>query len=120
MKKKKIGVISMIALTMLLSMVVTSCGNSKKQVVELTDGELKGDMLVDFSKGVDSSVLFESDGWTNGDVFNVVWTKDNVKYEDGVMKLGITKEDKAAWLDGKEVTYNYTAGEAPHGDDWPV
>ena len=30
--------------------------------------------------------------WSNGDVFNVVWTKSNVKYEGGLLKLGITKE----------------------------
>jgi len=122
MKRKKISVITMLTLTMLLSLIVTSCGNSKKKAVELTDKSLEGEMLIDFSKGADAGVLFESDGWSNGSVFNVVWTKDNVKYEEGIMKLGITKEDKTAWVDNKEVTYHYTAGEARtqnyygHGD----
>ena len=85
---------------------------TKQESVELTDKALKGDMLIDFSKGADASVVFESDGWTNGDVFNVVWKKENVKYENGKMTLNIVKENKTAWVDDKEVTFPYTAGEA--------
>ena len=55
---------------------------SKPQAVTLTDKALAGDMLIDFTKGADASVVFESDGWTNGDVFNVVWAKNNVKYDN--------------------------------------
>ena len=84
----------------------------KQEAVTLTDKALAGDMLIDFTKGADSAVVFESDGWTNGDVFNVVWQKNNVKYENGKMLLSIVKEDKNAWLDDKEVTFPYTAGEA--------
>ena len=110
MKRKNVFALSM-ALVMLVSTLLTACGSTK--VIELTDKTLaQGTTVIDFSKEVDSSVIFESDGWTNGDVFNVVWTKNNVKYEDGTLKLGITKEDKTAWLDEKEVTYHYTAGEA--------
>ena len=82
------------------------------QAVTLTDKALAGDMLIDFTKGADASVVFESDGWTNGDVFNVVWAKNNVKYDNGKMLLSIVKEDKKAWLGEEEVTFPYTAGEA--------
>ena len=82
------------------------------KTVELTDKALEGDFLLDFSKGPDSSVVFESDGWSNGDVFNVVWKKHNVKYADGKMYLGITKEKATAWLNNEEVAFPYTAGEA--------
>ncbi len=109
MKRKKISIVTMLAITMLLSTIMTACGQKK---IELTDKALEGETLIDFANGANAEVLFESDGWTNGDVFNVVWTKDNVKYEDGVMKLGITEEEKTAWVNDKEVTYNYTAGEA--------
>lgn len=85
---------------------------NKEQAVELTDKALGGNMLIDFTKGADASVVFESDGWTNGDVFNVVWAKENVKYENGKMLLSIVKEDKKAWLNDEEVTFPYSAGEA--------
>ena len=82
------------------------------QIVELDDATLEGDYLLDFANGPNSAVVFESDGWSNGDVFNVVWTKNNVKYADGKMYLGITKENKTAWINNEEVTFPYTAGEA--------
>ena len=80
--------------------------------VELTDEALDADMLIDFAEGAKPDVLFESDGWTNGDVFNVVWKKSNVIYENGIMRLAITEEKASAWLNDAEVEFNYTAGEA--------
>ena len=80
--------------------------------VQLTDAPLGADMLIDFANGANPDVLFESDGWTNGDVFNVVWKKHNVVYENGIMRLGITEEKASAWLNDAEVEFNYTAGEA--------
>ncbi|MBQ8413694.1 MAG: hypothetical protein IJX58_00420, partial [Clostridia bacterium] len=79
--------------------------------VQLTDAPLGADMLIDFANGANPEVLFESDGWTNGDVFNVVWKKHNVVYENGIMRLGITEEKASAWLNDAEVEFNYTAGE---------
>ena len=79
---------------------------------ELNDAPLNAEKLVDFTKEVDPNVLFESDGWSNGDVFNVVWKKHNVVYENGIMRLGITEEKATAWLGEEEVEFNYTAGEA--------
>ena len=80
--------------------------------IELTDVALNAQRLVDFKNEVDPSVLFESDGWSNGDVFNVVWKKHNVVYANGIMRLGITEEKASAWLNDAEVEFNYTAGEA--------
>ncbi len=81
--------------------------------IELTDKPLEAEKLVDFSSGApDASVLFESDGWSNGDVFNVVWKKHNVHFENGIMRLGITEEKASAWLNDADVEFNYTAGEA--------
>ena len=62
--------------------------------------------IADFSEGK-SEEVFPSDGWSNGQPFNAVWTKDNVTYSDGKMKLSI--QDKEAEADG--VTYPHTAGE---------
>ena len=80
--------------------------------VELTDAALETEKIIDFANGADRSVLFESDGWSNGDVFNVVWRDHNVYYENGIMRLGITEEKDSAWLNDAEVEFNYTAGEA--------
>ena len=92
---------------------------------ELNDAPLPAEKLVDFTKEVDPNVLFESDGWSNGDVFNVVWKKHNVVYENGIMRLGITEEKATAWLGEEEVEFNYTAGEARtqnyyHNGDYEV
>ena len=84
----------------------------KPQTITLTDAALNAQKVIDFANGADSSVLFESDGWSNGDVFNVVWKNHNVFYENGIMRLGITEEKASAWLNDKEVEFNYTAGEA--------
>ena len=122
MKNKIFGVIALLLVTV---MALSSCtvlngikdfingiGEVVNPPVELTDAPLAGDMLIDFEEGANPDVLFESDGWTNGDVFNVVWKKHNVFYGDGIMRLGITEESAKAWLGDGEVEFNYTAGEA--------
>lgn len=111
-----------VALMLVVAMSLSSCeimdllkdifSQGFGEVVELTDAPLNADMLIDFADGANPDVLFESDGWTNGDVFNVVWKSHNVHYEDGIMRLGITEEKATAWLDEAEVEFNYTAGEA--------
>ncbi|WP_294491026.1 glycoside hydrolase family 16 protein [uncultured Ruminococcus sp.] len=45
-------------------------------------------LLGDFTKG-DSDKFMCSDGWSNGNMFNCTWKKDNTSFEDGVMKLKI-------------------------------
>lgn len=111
-----------VALMLVVAMSLSSCGlmdllkeifsQGFGEVVELTDAPLNADMLIDFADGANPDVLFESDGWSNGDVFNVVWKSHNVHYEDGIMRLGITEEKATAWLNDAEVEFNYTAGEA--------
>ena len=119
MKKRIFGVI---ALILLVVMTLTGCkvvnkvkgffNNLFNPPVELTASKLEGDILIDFANGANRDVLFESDGWSNGDVFNVVWKSHNVHYENGIMRLGITEEKATAWLNDAEVEFNYTAGEA--------
>ena len=45
----------------------------------------------DFSKEPGSKRWEASHGWSNGSMFNCTWTKNNVVFEDGVMKLSIDK-----------------------------
>ena len=119
MKKR---ILMMIAMMLVLTLSLGSCGfidaikdfwqTHFGKEIELTDAPLNAGMLIDFKEGANPDVLFESDGWSNGDVFNVVWKKHNVHYNDGIMRLGITEEQASAWLGEEEVNFNYTAGEA--------
>ena len=102
----------LVTLLLLVAMVTSLIGCGNTTVHELTDAALNAEKLIDFEGGANADVLFESDGWTNGDVFNVVWKKSNVHYENGIMRLGITEEAATAWLDDAEVEFDYTAGEA--------
>lgn len=106
MKAKKLVAV-IVALFMILTIAMTAC----KPQQNLTDEPLKGEIVADFTKGASESV-FESDGWTNGSVFNVVWAKENVEYGEDAMHLGITEEERTVWVDDAEKTYSYTAGEA--------
>ena len=107
----KKNVFRIIALLLVAVFVLSSC-NGKLSKTQLTDKALSTVKLIDFANGANSDVLFESDGWSNGDVFNVVWKKSNVHYENGIMRLGITQEKATAWLNDAEVEFEYTAGEA--------
>ena len=119
MNKRILGVIALMLVAVLslsscsiINGVVDFVNGVFNPAVELNDSALVTEKLIDFSEGANPDVLFESDGWTNGDVFNVVWKKNNVKYENGIMTLGITEEKATAWLNDAEVEFNYTAGEA--------
>lgn len=111
-----------IAMLLVVAMSLSSCGvldwvkkffeQNVLPEVELTDAPLNAEKAIDFAEGANPDVLFESDGWSNGDVFNVVWKQHNVHYENGIMRLGITEEEASAWLGDAQVAFNYTAGEA--------
>ncbi|SDA18448.1 Beta-glucanase, GH16 family [Ruminococcus sp. YE71] len=45
-------------------------------------------LKADFSKGASDKFMC-SDGWSNGSPFDCTWKKNNVAFEDGVMKLTI-------------------------------
>ena len=111
--------ICMLALLMALTMVLTGCGlfgDIFGKETELTAAPLNAAQFINFENGANPEVLFESDGWSNGDVFNVVWKQHNVHYKNGIMRLGITEEKATAYLNDQEVEFDYTAGEArtPH------
>ena len=119
MKKRILGIIALMLVTVIaltgcsiINSVVDFVSGIINPAVELTDAALDAEKIINFADGANPDVLFESDGWSNGDVFNVVWKKNNVVYENGIMRLGITEEKATAWLDEVEVEFNYTAGEA--------
>ena len=55
---------------------------------EVNDDNGNYTVLADFSKGQSASFMC-SDGWSNGSPFDCTWKKDNVTFEDGLMKLTI-------------------------------
>lgn len=86
---------------------VTSLAACKPNPEEpLKDSPLSGATLADFTQG-EAETFFASDGWDNGDVFNVTWSKKNLTYADSALKLSITESDSAA-----EGALPYLAGEA--------
>ena len=119
MKKR---IFSIIALMLVMIMALTSCSYVNQALdfikelispsITLTDASLEAEKIINFKDGANPDVLFESDGWSNGDVFNVVWKQHNVHYENGIMRLGITEEKATSWINGADVEFNYTAGEA--------
>lgn len=72
----------------------------------LKDSPLSGATLADFTQG-EAETFFASDGWDNGDVFNVTWSKKNLSYADNALKLSITESASTA-----EGALPYLAGEA--------
>lgn len=100
--RKNIKVLSAVILaTVLAAGTITAC------TPPLDDPTLEGTVLADFSEGA-ADTFFESDGWTNGDVFNVAWRKQNVTYNDGAMQLKITENPDGSM----ETNDGYFAGEA--------
>lgn len=100
-------------LTAALGLGVLAGCNSIGTEKGLTDKALTGDYVADFANGdPGEKVLFASDGWSNGSVFNTVWTADNLTFSNGEMHLGITEAERKAFVDGAEKTFQYTSGEA--------
>lgn len=109
MRKKFLYLLSALALTATISagtLMLAGCGPDG-QTDNLTDEPLKATTTVaDWSEG-EAPAVFESDGWTNGNPFNVQWTANNVAYEKGVAKLTISDNP-----DGSEETFTeYYGGE---------
>lgn len=109
MRKKFLYLLSALALTATTSagtLMLAGCGPDG-QTENLTDEPLKATTTVaDWSEG-EAPAVFESDGWTNGNPFNVQWTANNVAYEKGVAKLTISDNP-----DGSEETFTeYYGGE---------
>ena len=100
MKTKKVKyVLLSVALAALLAFtavvpVACSCGEPKDPEINAPEFEIK--KIVDFANGADRDVIFETDGYGNGSVFNVEWNDENVTYEDGVAKLAISEVPETA------------------------
>lgn len=96
------------------ALALASCSGCNDE--KLTDDPLTGATLADFTQG-EAETFFASDGWCNGDVFNVTWDKKNVAYADNALKLSITDAPAAQAEETEEgeetpVVIPYLGGEA--------
>ena len=102
----------LIALSAVGMLALAGCGKKPQQpTYPDLNPPIGGDKIADFAQG-ECEEFFASDGWSNGQPFNAVWTKDNITYSGGQMHLGIKDESKTVVEDDKEVTYPHTAGAA--------
>lgn len=86
MKLRKIRSISVLS-AFTAAVMLTSCSSGAAD----SENKDKYDMYVDFAEG--TSELFEcSDGWTNGNMFNCTWRKENVTFSGGKMQLTINHD----------------------------
>lgn len=62
----------------------------------IVEEEIKEDLVVyEFELNGPDERMEEADGWGNGDVFDATWRKDNIVFEDGVMKMSIDIDNEA-------------------------
>ena len=79
--------IKLISVILAASMLFTACGK-KDEITEIVDN---APLYAEFINGM--PVGWEcADGWTNGNMFNVTWRKDNVTFNDEKMQLIINKD----------------------------
>ncbi|MBR1842565.1 MAG: glycoside hydrolase family 16 protein [Oscillospiraceae bacterium] len=80
-----------IAILLVIALAAALVGCSPKgETQNLTDAPLTGETVADFASGAPAA-MFPSDGWSNGNPFNVFWKGDCVSFSDGEMHLGIEK-----------------------------
>lgn len=79
----------------LCAFILSSCGNTSSDTPDSAPVQTEyvhGSALnVSFANG-ESSMFHYADGWCNGSMFNVTWRKDNVRFENGIMKLIIDRD----------------------------
>lgn len=111
-RKKAIAAAVLLACAAPLSVSMDFAAPATAYATPATETQASDAFAVDFKKG--QPAIFEpSDGWTNGDPFNVFWHKDNVTFEDGTMQLTIdydSSQDKVPYSGGEfrtKKTYGY-------------
>lgn len=67
----------------------------KEEQVENTDYKATAAFETDLEE-YDSDMFEIADGWSNGSMFDCTWRKDNISFEDGIMKLTIDSDGENA------------------------
>ena len=88
MKKRLFVITSLVVATLIVcAAIFTGCSCS----TGLTDDPLAKTVIADFTKEDGHSETFESNGWENGEPFNVRWNADNVSYADNKLALSVSE-----------------------------
>ncbi len=81
----------------------TNPGNTTNNIKDYGTAPNTSATMYDNFRTNSTKFFFASDGWTNGNPFDCVWTKNNTKLDNGYLSLTIDKD-----YSGK---YNYTGAE---------
>lgn len=89
MKKRLFAITALVVATALMgaAFVFTGCSCN----AGLTDEPLTKKVIADFTTADGHGETFESDGWENGEPFNVRWNSANVSYEDNKLALSVAE-----------------------------
>ncbi|WP_026767466.1 beta-glucanase [Selenomonas ruminantium] len=113
-RKKAVAAAVLLALSAPVSVSLDLFTPAVVSAAPATETKAGDAFAVDLTKGANN--LFEaSDGWTNGMPFNCFWHKENVPFQDGVLKLIVNKSpnpaaDKVPYSGGEyrsKATYGY-------------
>ncbi len=105
--KKRFAAAAIVVAAAMATGVAGGCESEKDKNPPLTENELSGTCIADFTEG-EQPAFFSSDGWTNGSVFNTWWSSSQVSYDEGALTLSVAENP-----DGDEQSNNgYFGGEA--------
>ena len=89
------------------SAAASTAGSAAESAAAESEEESPYTLNGDFSKGDDSVKWMASNGWSNGNMFNCTWSKNNAKFEDGLLKLSIDKDYEGSYTGGEYRTNDF-------------
>lgn len=109
MEKKRAGRIALGIILAVVLAVISVGGGACGCSPDLSDApEFERKIIADFTKGEQAEVFTATDGYGNGDVFNVEWDTSMVTYADGAAKLSIAEKPEG---EGNDPTYTHYGAE---------
>ncbi|MEG0295922.1 MAG: family 16 glycosylhydrolase [Clostridium sp.] len=85
---------SIIAITLMMGMVLMPLefGKSASATENISNTKTSSQEKRFEFDAPDYQSFYMSDGWSNGEGFNCMWRKENIKFKDGIMNLTIDKD----------------------------
>lgn len=109
MEKKRAGRIALGIILAVVLAVISVGGGACGCSPDLSDAPgFERKIIADFTKGEQSEVFSATDGYGNGDVFNVEWDTSMVTYANGTANLSIAEKPEG---EGNDPTYTHYGAE---------
>lgn len=109
MEKKRAGRIALGIILAVVLAVISVGGGACGCSPDLSDApEFQNKIIADFTKGEQAEVFTATDGYGNGDVFNVEWDTSMVTYANGAANLSIAEKPEG---EGNDPTYTHYGAE---------